>query len=199
MTEKIIGKVTAYKGAYDASQAYTYLNWVTSGGSSYVCINKDGAPAGTAVTNTTYWAVMAQKGDTGAQGPKGDTGPQGATGPQGPKGATGATGPQGPQGPSGVYTGPLKPTTSYWSMPTYSSIQLSGSDRYATNVCVPSGGTWAVYAPAGTAGTNMPSLSYSGGSTIKSVALLAGGTNITMGPKGTIVSDAVQVLCWRIQ
>ena len=137
MTEKIIGKVIAYKGAYDASKAYTYLNWVTSGGNSYVCIDKDGAPAGTAVTNTTYWAVMAQKGDTGAQGPKGDTGPQGATGPQGPKGATGATGPQGPQGPqgpSGVYTGPLKPTTAYW----VNAEPKTGTSR------APSGGTWAV-------------------------------------------------------
>lgn len=176
MTEKIIGKVTAYKGAYDASKAYTYLNWVTSGGSSYVCINKDGAPAGTAVTNTTYWAVMAKKGDTGAQGPKGDTGPQGpqgATGPQGPKGATGATGPQGPQGPSGVYTGPLKPTTSYWCI--------------ATTGTLPSGGTWAYFIHTDQAGSS------AGDITVASVK--AGGTRVA----STGGQTNTAVVCWRIQ
>ena len=175
MTEKIIGKVTAYKGAYDASQAYTYLNWVTSGGSSYVCINKDGVPAGTAVTDTAYWAVMAKKGDTGAQGPKGDTGPQGptgATGPQGPKGATGATGPQGPQGPSGVYTGPLKPTTAYWR-------QFAAATP--TSVKLPDGGTWAYFAY----------LNYS--SKVFSAGIAAGGTILQD------VDHSYNGFCWRIQ
>ena len=133
------GKVQlTYKGAWASGTNYTYLDWVTSGGSSYVCINKSGASAGTAVTNTTYWAVIAKKGDTGAQGPKGDKGDTGATGPQGPKGATGATGPQGPQGPSGVYTGPLKPTTSYWRSANY-VFQASPNPR---QVLIPAGGTW---------------------------------------------------------
>ena len=176
MTEKIIGKVLAYKGAYDASKAYTYLNMVTSGGSSYVCINKDGAPAGTAVTNITYWEVMAKKGDTGAQGPKGDTGPQGptgATGPQGPKGATGATGPQGPQGPSGVYTGPLKPTTSYWCQ----LIRNYG-------LLLPSGGTWAY----------VIILYYSGeAGKVTKVSVAAGGTKVDSNTEG------YSGFCWRIQ
>ena len=170
MTEKIIGKVIAYKGAYDASKAYTYLNWVTSGGNSYVCINKDGAPAGTAVTDTTYWAVMAQKGDTGAQGPKGDKGDTGATGPQGPKGATGATGPQGPQGPqgpSGVYTGPLKPTTSYW--------------QACNNRTLPAGGTWVYFGNCGN--------QYK-----QSVASVAAGGS-TFGNSNYQYSG----FCWRIQ
>ena len=183
MPEEIIGKVTAYKGAYDASQAYTYLNWVTSGGSSYVCINKDGAPAGTAVTNTTYWAVMAKKGDTGAQGPKGDTGPQGATGPQGPKGATGATGPrgpQGPQGPSGVYTGPLKPTTSYWRDANY-VFQANPNPR---QVLVPSGGTWVWLSVGFAKGVG------AGGAVLY--------TSYTDN-ENTLQSKAKQYLCWRIQ
>ena len=185
MTEKIIGKVTAYKGAYDASQAYTYLNWVTSGGSSYVCINKDGAPAGTAVTDTAYWAVMAKKGDTGAQGPKGDTGPQGptgATGPQGPKGATGATGPQGPQGPSGVYTGPLKPTTSYWCNGVW-----AGTDIYGP----PSGGTWAcarVEYVRGNVGSG-----FDNAYVTISPTIVAGGTFVSG------ATNPSALLCWRIQ
>ena len=184
------GKVQlTYKGAWASGTKYTCLDWVTSGGSSYVCINKDGAPAGTAVTDTTYWAVMAKKGDTGAQGPKGDTGPQGATGPQGPKGATGATGPQGPQGPqgpSGVYTGPLKPTAGTWCIAE--SRYVNASTR---NSSVPSGGTWAVFFPcsddAGTAG------------------IQAGGSDVRMYRPSHLDYVAAsedfrrRILCWRIQ
>ena len=118
-----------YRGAWASGTTYSFFDLVTSGGNSYLCINTSGSPAGTAVTNTTYWALIAQKGATGAtgatgpQGPKGDTG---ATGPQGPKGDTGATG---PQGPSGVYTGPLKPTAEYW--------------KQWQQLYLPSGGTWA--------------------------------------------------------
>lgn len=130
MSEIDIGAIyPLHKGAWSEAEAYDFLDMVTKDGSSYLCIAEDGAPAGTAVTNTTYWALIAQKGDTGAtgatgpQGPKGDTG---ATGPQGPKGDTGATG---PQGPSGVYTGPLKPTAEYW--------------KQWQQLYLPSGGTWA--------------------------------------------------------
>ena len=186
MTEKIIGKVIAYKGPYDAAQAYTYLNWVTSGGSSYVCINKDGAPAGTAVTNTTYWVVMAQQGAQGIQGPKGDKGDKGdtgATGPQGPRGATGATGPQGPAGPSGVYTGPLKPTSSYW---------CTGAVKSGATV-VPSGGTWAIcYVQAASSGYGVSIDLYP--------KVQAGGSSVLNPYNQSLDSDAAtRVLCWRIQ
>lgn len=103
------------------------------------------------------------RGDVGPQGP---IGPTGATGPQGP---TGATGPQGPQGPSGVYTGPLKPASSYWvNLPTSTA-----------NPYLPSGGTWAYHLwrveEKGTVG-------YSG--------VAAGGTNVKTANCG---------FCWRIQ
>lgn len=182
------GKVQlTYKGAWASGTKYTYLDWVTSGGSSYVCINKSGSPAGTAVTNTTYWAVIAKKGDTGAQGPKGDTGPQGptgATGPQGPKGATGATGPQGPQGPSGVYTGPLKPTTSYWR-----NAEFTGAGANRGNGIVPSGGTWAVVqikcsSKNGTVTGQLSPTVASGGTTLES---------------GVYSEVSARYVCWRIQ
>lgn len=140
MSEIDIGAIyPLYKGAWSSGAAYDFLDMVTKDGSSYLCIAEDGAPAGTAVTNTTYWGQVAQKGDTGAQGPKGDKGDKGdtgATGPQGPQGPRGATGATGPQGPSGVYTGPLKPTSSYWQ-------KLETTSSSAT---LPSGGTWAYYA-----------------------------------------------------
>ena len=48
-----------------------------------------------------------------------------------PRGNTGATGATGPQGPSGTYTGPLKPTTSYW--------------QACNNRTLPAGGTWVYF------------------------------------------------------
>ena len=136
MSEIDIGAIyPLYKGAWGSGAAYDFLDMVTKDGSSYLCIAEDGAPAGTAVTNTTYWALIAQKGATGATGATGPQGPKGATGatgPQGPKGDKGDTGATGPQGPSGVYPGPLKPTTSYWA---------SAAQRQ-----IPAGGTWAYFA-----------------------------------------------------
>ena len=181
MSEIDIGAIyPLHKGAWSSGAAYDFLDMVIKDGSSYLCIAEDGAPAGTAVTNTTYWALIAQKGDTGATGPqgdKGDKGDTGATGPQGPKGATGATGPQGPQGPSGVYTGPLKPTSSYWTR-----LEISG--LYGT---IPSGGTWAYFY------INQANSA----KTIGGVAGIgAGGTRIKV---RNGADDAVASLCWRIQ
>ena len=159
------------KGEWSETADYDFLDMVMHDGSSYVCIAEDGAPAGTAVTNTTYWAAIALRGE---QGPKGDTGPQGptgATGPQGPKGATGATGPQGPQGPSGVYTGPLKPTTSYWTCGS------SNSKR----PYLPSGGTWAYW--------------FSGYDGADQQATIAAGGSLM----GSTDRNTSQSFCWRIQ
>lgn len=183
MSQINIGKVRPkHKGAYSASAEYDFFDLVTNAGSSYLCINKDGAPAGTALTSADHWALIAQKGDTGAtgatgpQGPKGDTG---ATGPQGPKGATGATG---PQGPSGVYTGPLKPTTSYWCNGVW-----AGTDIYGP----PSGGTWAcarVEYVRGSVGSG-----FDNAYVTISPTIVAGGTFVSGATKPSAL------LCWRIQ
>lgn len=78
------------KGAWSSTTAYVndsnYIDLVTSGGNTYAC---KASNTNQAVTNTTYWELIAQKGNTGATGPQG---PQGTTGA---KGATGATGPAG--------------------------------------------------------------------------------------------------------
>ena len=84
------------KGAWSSSTAYVndsnYIDLVTANGNTYACKVSN---TNQAVSNTTYWELVAQKGatgakgDTGAQGPKGDKGNTGATGPQGPKGADG--------------------------------------------------------------------------------------------------------------
>lgn len=84
------------KGTWNSSTAYVndsnYIDLVTSNGNTYAC---KVSHTNQAVSNTTYWELVAQKGATGA---KGDTGAQG---PKGDKGNTGATGPQGPKGDSG--------------------------------------------------------------------------------------------------
>lgn len=48
-----------FKGAYNNSTAYVVDDIVTSGGSSYICIQ---ASTGNAVSNSTYWTLMAQGG-----------------------------------------------------------------------------------------------------------------------------------------
>ena len=86
-----------------------------------------------------------------------------------PRGNTGATGATGPQGPSGTYTGPLKPTSSYWQV---------------TKRSLPSGGTWA-YWQFGYDSDNrfLHHDIYSG--------IKAGGT--------VVGSYSAILLCWRIQ
>ena len=172
MSEIDIGAIyPLYKGAWSSGAAYDFLDMVIKDGSSYLCIAEDGAPAGTAVTNTTYWALIAHKGATGAtgatgpQGPKGDKGDTGATGPQGPKGATGATG---PQGPSGVYTGPLKPTAEYW--------------KQWQQLYLPSGGTWAYARFARESGST--------DTTLIAVGVAAG---------GAMLANSSRSIIWRIQ
>lgn len=56
-----LGKIKlVWKGAYNNGTAYTPDDVVSSGGSSYICI---AASTGNAVTNTTYWNVLAEGGD----------------------------------------------------------------------------------------------------------------------------------------
>lgn len=86
------------KGEYNPSTAYKALNIVSQNGNSYVAIQDT---QGNPPTNTTYWQLLAQRGEQGAQGIQGPAGPQGEQGPVGPQGPPGETGPQGPQGEKG--------------------------------------------------------------------------------------------------
>ena len=86
------------KGEYDPDTAYKALNIVSQNGNSYVAIQDT---QGNPPTNTTYWQLLAQRGEQGSQGIQGPAGPQGEQGPVGPQGPPGETGPQGPQGEKG--------------------------------------------------------------------------------------------------
>ena len=57
-----------WKGAYNNSTAYAVDDVVSSGGNSYVCIL---ASTGNAVSNGTYWNLMAQAGTNGTDGSDG--------------------------------------------------------------------------------------------------------------------------------
>ena len=54
-----------WKGAYNNATAYVADDVVSSGGNSYVCIL---ASTGNAVSNGTYWSLMAQAGTNGSNG-----------------------------------------------------------------------------------------------------------------------------------
>ncbi|MBH8566701.1 tail fiber protein [Nostoc sp. CENA67] len=58
-----------FRGAYAAATYYQRDDAVTYGGSSWVYINSDPAAGQTPSTlNTTYWQILAQKGDPGGTG-----------------------------------------------------------------------------------------------------------------------------------
>ena len=105
------GKGYTYRGAWNATATYAVQDVVVAGGSTYVGRR---ASRNVAVTNVTYWGVLAARGAPGAQGVpglKGDQGIQGIQGIQGPPGTPGipglpgipgAQGDQGIQGPPGT-------------------------------------------------------------------------------------------------
>ena len=66
------------KGAWASGVAYvndgSYIDIVTANGNTYGCIKSHTSSSSIGVTNTTYWQVLAQKGDTGATGPAGKDG-----------------------------------------------------------------------------------------------------------------------------
>ncbi|MDB8805006.1 hypothetical protein [Romboutsia sp. 1001216sp1] len=103
------GTSMRFKGAWSSSVAYVcdsnYVDIVTSGGNTYRCKTSN---TNQAVTNTTYWELISQRGSDGAKGATGERGPAGVqgtkgdTGLQGPKGDKGDRGPQGPAGQDGA-------------------------------------------------------------------------------------------------
>jgi len=99
------GPPVNFRGNWASATSYAVGDTVFFNGSSYISLvssNTGNQPD----TSPTQWALLAQQGATGQQGPQGLTGaigpagPMGATGPAGPAGPTGPTGPSGPAGPT---------------------------------------------------------------------------------------------------
>lgn len=64
MVTTVLGKVAVTpKGEWNGTTAYEKLDVVSYGGSSYLSVRD--VPAGTSLSNTNYWMLLAQKGDTG--------------------------------------------------------------------------------------------------------------------------------------
>ena len=97
------------RGAWSSVATYAINDVVVYNSISYLSLQA--STTQTPNTATSYWMMLAVRGDVGPTGPTGPQGPQGVTGPtgpQGPQGDIGVTGPQGPQGSIGV-TGPTGP------------------------------------------------------------------------------------------
>lgn len=78
------GTSIRFKGEWNSSTLYVcdanYIDLVVSNGNTYRCkLNNTNQ----AVTNTTYWELVAKKGDPGTQGAKGDPGTPGKDGQDG--------------------------------------------------------------------------------------------------------------------
>jgi hypothetical protein len=157
------------KDTYVGATAYTIGDIVTYNGSSYACRANT---TGNLPTNVTYWALLAEKGDTGATGATGTaatatagTTTTGAPGTSAsvtnvgttaaavfnftiPQGATGATGPVGPGG--GDILGPSSSTDNAiarFDSTTGKLLQNSG-----ITITDLSGDNYGIYPPNETSG-----------------------------------------------
>ena len=82
-----------FKGEWSSTVAYvndsSYIDLVSYNGNTYICKVSN---TNKSVSDTTYWNLVAKKGDQGIQGEKGDKGDKGDQGIQGEKGDKGADG-----------------------------------------------------------------------------------------------------------
>lgn len=127
MAKQILGRVSIrLKGEYNSTTDYEKLDIVSYNGSSYACL-KD--CVGVLPTDTTYWQVLAEKGEQGIQGIQGVQGIQGEKGEQGIQGDKGEQGIQGIQGENGKdgYT-PVR-GTDYWTEEDVATIQKYIDDQ----------------------------------------------------------------------
>jgi len=134
MATKLLSQLL--KGTYSGATAYTVGDIVDYSGSSYAC---KANTTGNLPTNTTYWALLASKGDTGATG---------ATGATGDTGATGAT------GTSFTWLGAYNAGTSYVANDNVSYNGSSYICILASTGNLPTNATyWSLLAQKGTDGT----------------------------------------------
>ena len=51
-----------HRGTWHQINTYTFLDFVTFEGSTYICIKPDGVPSGIYLADDIYWAPLATKG-----------------------------------------------------------------------------------------------------------------------------------------
>jgi putative transposase len=78
MAKKTLGRIFPVpEGTYSSSKTYKELSIVTYNGNSYICKKQS---SGNDPTNTTYWQLIASKGERGEQGVPGASGTSGGSG-----------------------------------------------------------------------------------------------------------------------
>jgi hypothetical protein len=143
-TNGVNGKSLNFTGTFNPSLPYNQYDVVTFNGSTYEANVATISPgAGNPDTNP-QWALLAQVGATGPQGPQGVKGDTGVQGPQGLTGNTGATGSQGPKGDKGDTgaTGAVGPQGNTGATGAQGPQGLKG-DIGATGAVGPQGNTGA--------------------------------------------------------
>lgn len=100
MTEQIIGKVMmTFKGDYDTTKQYNFLDTVEYNGSSFVC--KANGTHDTPSEQSANWQLLAKAGRDGKDGINGKDGAPGKDGKDGAPGKNGKDGAQGVAGKDG--------------------------------------------------------------------------------------------------
>ena len=171
------GTSIRFKGAWSSTTAYvsdaSYVDIVTSGGNTYRC---KASNTNQAVTNTTYWELIVQKGSQGPTGATGPQGPKGDTGAQGPQGIAGAKGATGAQGPAGITPTIKAGTVTTGAAGTNAAVTASTSGTTTTfNFTIPRGATGA-QGPQGAAGAK-GATGAAGPNTVTTATTTSGFTN----------------------
>ena len=119
-----------WASAWVTATGYSVGQRTSNNGSSYTCTaaHTSGSTTepGVGASWTSYWAILASKGDTGATGSPGATGAQGI---QGDTGATGASGAAGADGDPINWRGPWVTLTSYALL---DAVENNGSSYICT-------------------------------------------------------------------
>lgn len=177
-----------WKGQWLTATAYVIDDTVLNNGTSYIAIaNHTSASTdepGVGVNTAIRWAIVAQKGNTGAASTvPGATGPAGATGVgiQGPNGNTGATGVQGATGALGM-TGATGPAGAAGGTTVYVGNWITANPYNTYDLVVHNGSSYAAIADHTSSASDEPGI---GGSwtTYWQLAAQKGGTGST-GPQG---------------
>lgn len=91
MSQAIIGKVRpAYQGEYDETKTYSFMDRVFYNNNVYEAVTEP--PVGTLPTDSSYWAILQERGLKGDKGDPGDSGSNGTKGLKGAAGDKGETG-----------------------------------------------------------------------------------------------------------
>ncbi len=161
------GPPITFRGPWAIGTTYIIGDGVSYAGSSWVSLVA--ANVGHQPDISAQWALLAQKGDAGAQGlqgpqgipgtaaAQGAPGPQGPIGPQGLQGIQGVPGPIGPQGPQGNIgpagavgaIGPIGPQgpagSGVIAYKNYTVVAGSGGNYTNLDLAMADKATWCVY------------------------------------------------------